>query len=541
MSNYVQIYDSTLRDGSQAEDIAFSLEDKLLLTQRLDALGVDYIEGGWPNPTNPKDLEYFVRAAKLDLENVRIAAFGSTRRANNPPKDDDTLNTLLGAQTEVVTIFGKSWGLHVTDVLRVDLDENVRLIEDSVAYLKSHSREVIYDAEHFFDGYKADPDYAIRTLKAAENGGADRIVLCDTNGGTMPGELREIILAIGDQLTTPFGIHAHNDAGMGVANSIIAVELGASHVQGTFNGYGERCGNANLCGVIPNLQVKLNKQWKGADRLNELMEVSRFVSEIANVYHDHRQPFVGESAFAHKGGVHIDAMYKAPSSYEHCEPEVVGNQRRFLLSEQSGGATVAAKLEEAKLDHLIPGLDKRHPSVVELLHEVKQLENQGYMFEGAEASFEILARKALGSFTDPFKLIGFRTINRKSETGTEVEAIVKLEIAGEIHHTVADGDGPVNALDAALRQALEKVYPILHEVHLEDYKVRVLGGKDGTAAKVRVLIESSDGSHVWSTIGVSENIIDASWLALVDSLSYKLLLEGKLSGEGDVQKGEAAD
>ena len=541
MSDSVQIYDSTLRDGSQAEDIAFSLDDKLLVTQRLDELGVDYIEGGWPNPTNPKDLEYFVRATKLDLKNTKVTAFGSTRRANNTPEDDDILNTLLGAETEVVTIFGKTWDLHVTDVLRITLDQNVQLIEDSVAYLKSRGREVIYDAEHFFDGYKADADYAVRTLKAAENGGADRLVFCDTNGGTMPGDLREIILAVKDRLSVPFGIHAHNDSGMGVANSVIAVELGAGHVQGTFNGYGERCGNANLCGVIPNLQVKLNKQWKGSDRLDELMEVSRFVSEIANVYHDRRQPYVGQSAFAHKGGVHIDAMYKAPSSYEHCEPEVVGNQRRFLLSEQSGGATVAAKLEEAKLDHLIPGLDKRHPSVVELLQEVKQLENQGYMFEGAEASFEILARKALGSFTDPFKLIGFRTINRKSETGTEVEAIVKLEIAGEVHHTVADGDGPVNALDAALRQALEKEYPILHEVHLEDYKVRVLSGKDGTAAKVRVLIESSDGSHVWSTIGVSENIIDASWLALVDSLSYKLLLEGKLSGEGDVQKGEAAD
>lgn len=541
MSDYVQIYDSTLRDGSQAEDIAFSLDDKLLITQRLDDLSVDYVEGGWPNPTNPKDLEYFVRASKLDLSHTRIAAFGSTRRAGNSPEEDDTLNTLLGAETEVVTIFGKTWDLHVRDVLRVDLDQNVALIEDSVAYLKSHGREVIYDAEHFFDGYKADPEYALRTLKAAENGGADRLVLCDTNGGTMPGELREIILAIRESLTVPFGMHAHNDAGMGVANSVIAVELGAGHVQGTFNGYGERCGNANLCGVIPNLQIKLNKHWKGADRLGDLMEFSRFLSEIANVYHDHRQPYVGESAFAHKGGVHIDAMYKEPSSYEHCEPEVVGNQRRFLLSEQSGGATVAAKLEEAKLDHLIPGLDKRHPSVVELLQRVKQLENEGYMFEGAEASFEILARKALGSFTDPFRLIGFRTINRKSDSGTEVEAIVKLEIDGRLYHTVADGDGPVNALDAALRQALEKEYPILLNVHLEDYKVRVLSGRDGTAAKVRVLIESSDGKRVWSTIGVSENIIDASWLALVDSLSYKLMIEGKLRGESVLPKGEAAD
>ncbi len=314
VSDYVQIYDSTLRDGSQAEDIAFSLDDKLLITQRLDELGVDYVEGGWPNPTNPKDLEYFARASKLKLERIRIAAFGSTRRAHNRPEDDDTLNTLLDAETEVVTLFGKTWDLHVTDVLRVDLDENARLIEDSIAYLRTRDREVIYDAEHFFDGYKADAEYAIRTLKAAEDGGANILVLCDTNGGTMPGQLREIVMAVRDRLNVPFGIHTHNDAGMGVANSIIAVELGASHVQGTFNGYGERCGNANLCSVIPNLQVKLNKRWKGADRLDDLMEFSRFVSEVANVYHDHRQPYVGESAFAHKGGVHIDAMYKSPSS-----------------------------------------------------------------------------------------------------------------------------------------------------------------------------------------------------------------------------------
>lgn len=526
MSNVVQIYDTTLRDGSQAEDIAFSLEDKLLIAQRLDEFGVDYIEGGWPNPTNPKDLEFFRRAKRMTFKSARVSSFGSTRRANNPPEQDATLNTLLESETETVCIFGKSWTLHVTDVLKIDLDENVRMVEDSVAYLRSRDREVIYDAEHFFDGYKADRDYALRTLQAAEAGGAACVVLCDTNGGTLPLEVVDIITDVKANLTVPFGIHTHNDAGVGVANAIVAVQHGAIQVQGTFNGYGERCGNANLCTVIPNIQLKLNKRLRSGENLDELMEFSRFISEIANVYHDHRQPYVGESAFAHKGGVHIDAMSKAPTSYEHCDPAAVGNQSRFLLSEQSGTATVAAKL-----DHLLPGVDKRDPRVVALLEEVKQRENDGYIYEGAEASFDILARRALQGFDDPFTLVGFRTINRKSADSTEVEAIVKLDVKGELCHTVAEGDGPVNALDAALRLALEAEYPSLKSVRLEDYKVRVLSSGDGTAAKVRVLIESSDGHRVWSTIGVSENIIDASWLALVDSLTYKLLIDGVIGAE----------
>ena len=525
MSNVVQIYDTTLRDGSQAEDIAFSLEDKLMIARRLDDFGVDYIEGGWPNPTNPKDLEFFKRTSKMAFKNARITSFGSTRRATNAPEDDATLNTLLDSGTESVCIFGKSWTLHVTDVLKVDLDENVRMIEDSVAYLRGRDREVIYDAEHFFDGYRANAEYAIRTLKAAEDGGAACVVLCDTNGGTLPLELIQILEDVISQINVPFGIHTHNDAGVGVANAIVAVEQGAVQVQGTFNGYGERCGNANLCSIIPNLELKLKKKLKSGENLSELMDFSRFISEIANVSHDHRQPYVGESAFAHKGGVHVDAMNKAPTSYEHCAPEQVGNQRRYLLSEQSGTATVAAKLE-----HLIPGVDKRDPRVVALLDQVKQRENQGYIYEGAEASFDILARKTLQGYDDPFKLIGFRTINRKTAEGTEVEAIVKLDVNGDLCHTVAEGDGPVNALDAALRLALENEYPVLKSVRLEDYKVRVLSSGDGTAAKVRVLIESSDGQRVWSTIGVSENIIDASWLALVDSLTYKLLIDGVIGG-----------
>ena len=524
MSNLVQIYDSTLRDGAQAEGISFSVEDTVALARRLDDLGVHYIEGGWPNPTNPKDLEFFKRAHDLPFKNAKIAAFGSTRRANNPPEDDPTLTTLLKAGTPVTTIFGKSWTLHVVEALRIGLDDNLAIIRDSCAWLKENGREVVYDAEHFFDGYKADPGYALNTLLAAQEGGAEILVLCDTNGGTLPSEIRDIIAAIAPQIAIPFGIHTHNDAGMAEANTIIAVEMGAIQAQGTFNGYGERCGNANLCTVIPTLELKLKKETIGRENLGKLMAFSRYVSEIANVYHDHRQPYVGESAFAHKGGVHIDAMMKQPATYEHCDAEAVGNQRRFLLSEQSGGATVAVKL-----DHLLPGLDKRHPTVQKLLQKIKQLEHEGYVFEAAEASFEILARRELGTMRDPFTLINFHTINRKTADASEVEAIVKIDIDGAIYYTVGEGDGPVNALDAALRKALESVYPTLKEVHLEDYKVRVLSGSDGTAAKVRVLIESSDGARAWSTVGVSENIIEASWIALVDSLTYKLLLDGIIS------------
>ncbi len=520
MSELVQIYDSTLRDGAQAEGISFSAEDKTMIAQHLDAMGIHYVEGGWPNPTNPKDLEFFDRVRDLEFHNTKIVAFGSTCRVDNPPEDDPTLTTLLKAGTEAITLFGKSWTLHVTDVLRATLDENLQIIRDSCAWLKENGREVIYDAEHFFDGYKADPEYALETLLAAQAGGAEVLVLCDTNGGAMPYQIQEIISAIQPRLDVPLGIHTHNDAGMAVANSIVALEMGATHVQGTINGYGERCGNANLCSVIPNIEFKLGMKAIGAKNLKRLMELSRFVSEIANVYHDHRQPYVGESAFAHKAGVHVDAMLKQPVAYEHCDAGAVGNQRRFLLSEQSGGGAVAAKL-----DHLIPGLDKRHPTVQKLLQKIKQLEHEGYVFEAAEASFEIIARQILGSIRKPFKLINYRTINRKSAAGSEVEAIVKIEIEGQIYHTVGEGDGPVNALDSALRLALEPKYPTLKDVRLEDYKVRVLSSADGTAAKVRVLIESSDRRRVWSTVGVSENIIEASWTALVDSLTYKLLLD----------------
>ena len=518
MSERIEIYDSTLRDGAQAEGIAYSLEDKLLIARRLDELGVHYIEGGWPNPTNPKDLAFFEEVKKLNLK-TRVTAFGSTRRTGNRPEEDDTLNTLLRAETGSIALFGKSWTLHVEEVLRTTLDENLRMIEDSVAFLVANGREVIYDAEHFFDGYKADSAYAIKTLLAAQRGGARILVLCDTNGGTLTSELSRIIEDVRGRIEIPFGIHTHTDAGVGVANSLAGVELGAVQVQGTFNGYGERCGNANLCSIIPNLELKMGRETIGREKLQELMNFSRFLSEIANVYHDHRQAYVGESAFAHKGGAHVDGVMKVPRSFEHIQPEMVGNERRFLVSDQSGGGTIVSKLSR-----FIPGIDKKDPLVGKVLERVKQLEHEGYQYEAAEGSFELMVRRVMGSYRDLFRLVNFRTINRKSgEAAEESEAIVKVEVNGQTYHTVAEGDGPVNALDQALRKGLEVVYPSIRQVHLEDYKVRVLSSSDGTAAKVRVLIESSDGRDIWGTVGVSENIIEASWIALADSLHFKLM------------------
>jgi 2-isopropylmalate synthase len=527
MSDTVEIYDSTLRDGAQAEGITYSLQDKLEIAKRLDQLGVHYIEGGWPNPTNPKDLAFFEQVRPLNLR-ARVTAFGSTRRAANAAEDDATLNTLLKAGTSSITIFGKSWDLHVTEVLKTTREANVTLIEDSVAYLVSEGREVTYDAEHFFDGYKADADYALETLRAAERGGARIVVLCDTNGGTLPADLQRMWAAAAQALSVPLGIHAHNDAGMGVANTIAAVELGAIQVQGTFNGYGERCGNANLCTAIPVLELKLGRVTIGRDKVPELMDFSRFLSETANVAHDHRQPFVGESAYAHKGGVHIDAMTKDPRCYEHEDPQATGNQRRYLVSDQSGGSTVVTKLERH-----FPGLSKKDPAVSAVLNEVKRLEYEGYQFEAAEGSFELLARRTMGLYQDLFRPLSFHVSSRKNveEEGGEVaEAIIKVEVNGEIYHTVCEGDGPVNAMDLALRKALEAVFPSLKEVHLEDYKVRVMSSRDGTAARVRVLIESSDGHDVWGTVGVSENIIEASWIALTESLHFKLMREAMEAG-----------
>ena len=525
MSDKVEVYDSTLRDGAQAEGIAYSLDDKLLIACRLDSLGIDYIEGGWPNPTNTKDLAFFEEVKKHRLK-AQVTAFGSTRRAGTPAAEDATLYTLLKAETENVCVFGKSWKLHVTEVLKTSVEDNLALIEDSVAYLVAHDRKVIYDAEHFFDGYCDDPEYAMETLRAAERGGARLLVLCDTNGGRLPSQVSRIFEVTKEAIDLPLGIHTHNDAGMAEANTIAAVELGAVQVQGTFNGYGERCGNANLCTVIPTLELKLGKRLIGSENLSELMGFSRFLSEIANVHHDHRQPYVGESAYAHKGGGHIDAMTKNPCCYEHVDPESTGNERRYLVSDQSGGSTVVSKLKR-----FFPELNKKDPIIARVLNEVKRLEHEGYQFEAAEGSFELLARRAMGLYEDLFLPLSFRTISRKDLGSAEVaEAIVKVEVGGQEVHTVADGDGPVNALDRALRKALEEAYPSLHHVRLEDFKVRVLSGTDGTAARVRVLIESSDGHDVWGTVGVSENIIEASWIALNESLHFKLMRDAKIKG-----------
>ncbi|HAV43314.1 TPA: citramalate synthase [bacterium] len=515
----IELYDTTLRDGAQMEGICFSLEDKLRIVQKLDSLGVHYIEGGWPG-ANPKDIRFFEKVNGLKLKNAKIVAFGSTRRAKNPVEEDANIKALLEAGTEWITIFGKSWDLHVRDVLKTSLAKNLVIISDSIAYLISKGKRVIYDAEHFFDGYKKNPEYALSTLKEAQVAGAEIIVLCDTNGGTMPHEIEEIVRETKSHVSLPLGIHAHNDSGMGVANSIVAIRAGCTHVQGTINGYGERCGNADLCSIIPNLKLKLKLSCINKGQLKHLVEISRFVRELANQGPNHQQPYVGHSAFSHKGGVHIDAVRKNPVAYEHIDPEIVGNHQHILVSELAGSSTILHKAAELKFD-----LKEGSQELRKTLQDLKELESHGYEFEAADASFELLVRKHTGRYKKFFDLKSFRVIVEKGEDGKLFsEATVKLEVNGIPRYTVAKGDGPVNALDNALREALEDFYPELKQVHLTDYKVRVIDSASGTAAKVRVLIESSDqeGSS-WETIGVSENIIEASWEALVDSIEYLLL------------------
>ncbi|MFA6472767.1 MAG: citramalate synthase [Candidatus Latescibacterota bacterium] len=520
-NRHVEIYDSTLRDGTQAEAISFSLEDKLLIAEKLDGLGVQYIEGGWPNHTNRKDMEFFREIRNIPLKTSKIAAFGSTRRLTNRPEKDPILLTLVEAETEVVTIFGKSWVLHVEEVLRISLDDNVRLIEDSVRFLREQERRVFYDAEHFFDGYKVNPEYAVRTIKSAEQGGAEIIVLCDTNGGSLPDEIACICDDVRGKIGIPFGVHCHNDAGMSAANTLAGVIHGALQIQGTINGIGERCGNDNLCTTIPNLSLKLGIECLPERHISGLMDISRFVSEIANESHNHRQPYVGESAFAHKGGAHIDGVLKNPLTFEHVDPELVGNQRRFLVSDQSGRSTVLTKLSSIYKD-----LDRNGPRIKAVLAELKKKEHEGYQYEAAQGSFEILAARIIEGYTSPFSFKGFRVITDHRDDGSMVsEATIKLSVDDKEEHTAAEGDGPVDALNSALRKALNRFYPSLADVKLEDYKVRVLESNEGTASCVRVLIESSDGVDSWGTVGVSENVIDASYIALVDSLSYKLILD----------------
>ena len=517
----VDIFDTTLRDGNQAEGIAFSIRDKLRIAERLDDLGIAYVEGGWPNDTNPKDVGFFDEVRRLRLKHAKIVAFGSTMRPGGRPEDDATLRFILDAETPAVAIFGKSWTLHVEHILRIPLDDNLRIIEDSVRYLKSQGREVVYDAEHFFDGYKADAEYAMRTLLAAQEGGADCLVLCDTNGGCLPDEVADVTRAVIARVEAPVGAHMHNDSGCAVANTCVAVRAGASHVQGTMNGYGERCGNADLSAIIPNLELKLGVRALPEGRLSHIRSASWFVSEVANQDHAARAPYVGATAFAHKGGMHIDAVRKVSESFEHVPPEAVGNERRLLLSDQSGGSTVVEKLERIR-----PGIAKGDPRGSALLRRVKDLENAGYQYEAAEGSFELIARRELGTQFELFKLMGWRIIVQKDmteENGITADATIRVRVGDTEMHTAAQGNGPVDALSRALRKALLSYYPDLANLRLQDYKVRVLSGDEGTAAKVRVLIETGDGERSWGTVGASADIIEASWQALVDSYVYGLL------------------
>ena len=524
----VFLYDTTLRDGNQDRKISLSLGDKLQAAKLLDSFGFDYIEGGWPNPSNPIDVEFFKHIGEMHLTHAKVTAFGSTRRPNILPEDDPLLKALVASQAPVKTIFGKSWDLHVTDVIRTTLEENLDMIESSVRYLKENSESVIYDAEHFFDGYKANPQYALETIKAATLGGADFIVLCDTNGGTMPWELQGIFEEVKKVTDVPLGIHAHNDSGVGVANSLVAVKSGAQMIQGVLNGYGERCGNADLTTIAADLVLKLQKNIYCGKNLKELRKVSLALDQIVNLPSDVHSPYVGDAAFAHKGGAHIDGVMKVSRSFEHVDPKLVGNNRVFVTSDQAGGSLVVEKIKE--LLHI--EVDKKDPKVQNLLRLIKERENAGWHFDSAEASFEMLVYRTLGRFESPFSVENYRVIEDRSEQGVSVsQASVKLRVKDEISHQVAEGDGPVNALDAALRKALVPYYPYMKNVHLKDFKVRVLGSNVGSDAHVRVWSTFGDENGVWHVAGVSTNIIEASWFALVDGLSYKLYQES-LKGSG---------
>ena len=517
----VSAYDTTLRDGSQGEGVNFSLQDKLLLTRKLDDLGFDYIEGGYPL-SNPKDFEYFRAVRDVPLKHAKVVAFGMTRRKNASAETDGGLKALLDGRTPVVTIVGKTSDFQVTEVLGATLDENLRMVADSVAYCRSAGREVFYDAEHFFDGYARNPDYALRTLKAAESAGASVVILCDTNGGTMPEAVADAVAAVRRELSCELGIHCHNDCELAVANTLAGVRAGATQVQGTINGIGERCGNADLLSAIANLALKYDYKILRPESLHRLTELSRYVYELANMNFRAGQPYVGSSAFAHKGGMHTHAVAKNPTSYEHIDPALVGNERRILVSELSGQSTILTKTTKYDVAH-----DRE--TMAKILAQVQDLENAGYEFEAAEASFDLLVKKTLGQYKPWFDRVAYR-VNVEHDGEPMTEATVKVRVGGRVAHTVSEGDGPVNALDAALRKALLPVYPRLAELRLVDYKVRVVNGREGTAGRVRVVIESRDETDVWGTVGVSENIIEASWLALVDSIDYKLYKDSDQEG-----------
>lgn len=513
----VTIYDTTLRDGTQGTGISFSTLDKIRVAERLDEFGVHYIEGGWPG-SNPKDAAFFQEAAKRTWKNAKITAFGMTRRGKVKVEDDAQVQMLLDAQTPAVTVVGKTWPLHVTEVFQVSLEENLAMIADTVAHLKKHGREVLYDAEHFFDSFKEDPEYSLKTVKAASDAGADLIVLCETNGGALPEFIEDVTRKVIAHLGKPVGIHTHNDGGVGVANALAAVRAGANQVQGTINGYGERVGNCNLITIMPTLQLKMGIDL-GLD-LTRLRELAYFVDELANVPHDIRAPYVGLAAFTHKGGLHVHAVQKLARTYEHVDPALVGNERIITISDMSGQTNVLIKAEAMGLP-----LAKGSPDVQKILAEVKRLESEGYEFEAAEASFELLIRRQLGHGARSFELIEYHTTHRHQpgSKGETTEATVKLMVNGKAEYTVDEGDGPVNALDKALRKALLPHFPQIAGMHLEDYKVRIIDSGSGTAAKTRVLVVSSNGNRTWGTVGVSTNVIDASWEALVDSLEHFLM------------------
>lgn len=525
------LYDTTLRDGTQGEGVNLSVDDKLKIARRLDEFGVDYIEGGWPG-SNPKDVEFFERAhTELNLKHARMAAFGSTCRADTDPADDPQIQLLVKAATPVITIFGKTWDLHVTEVLRTTLEENLRMIRESVRYLVAQGKEVVYDAEHFFDGYAANPEYALATLQAAILGGASAVVLCDTNGGGLPWQIKDAVatvrrevLGFVDGETPPpvshvvLGIHAHNDSETGVANTLEAVRAGANHIQGTINGYGERCGNANLVSIIADLQLKMGLPLVPNAKLGQLTDLSRFVSELANVSPDSHQPFVGTSAFAHKGGTHVNAVVKYAMSYQHVDPTLVGNEMRVLVSELSGKDNIAVKRREFGLKGLTREQEKQ------VLQQIKELENAGFAFESAEASVDLLLRRTRPDYQKPFDMIDYTAnVEHRRGRGMFSEATVKVKVGDKVLHEVAEGNGPVNALNRALRKALMQYYPGLREVHLTDYKVRILDSSAGTAAMTRVLIDFADGERLWTTVGASTNIIEASWIALSDSVEYFII------------------
>jgi 2-isopropylmalate synthase len=518
----IAIYDTTLRDGAQMEGVSFSVEDKLKICRRLDELGVHYIEGGWPG-SNPKDVQFFLQAQQLRLGNAKLVAFGSTRRPDTLAHDDANLTALLAAGTPVIAIVGKSWDLHVIKAVETTLEENLAMIRDSVAFLKSHGVEVFFDAEHFFDGFARNRDYALQTLLAAAEAGADALVLCDTNGGTISSTVFDVVKHVASVVDKPLAIHAHNDGELAVANTLAAVQAGASQVQGTVNGYGERCGNANLCSIIPSLKLKLGLDCISHEQLTLLAEVSRYVSELANLIPDPHMPYVGDSAFAHKGGIHVSAIRKADETYEHIDPDLVGNRQRVLISDLSGKSNVLYKADQYGLK-----LNNGTADVRLILDQVKNLEKQGFQFEGAEGSFELLMRRTQPGYELPFELLDFLVLV-ETRVGIDIlaEATVKIRVGDEVMHTAAQGDGPVNALDVAMRKALLPFYPVLANSRLTDYKVRVLDESAGTCAPVRVLITSTDGERSWGTVGSSPNIIEASWLALADSLEYALLLSSK--------------